>query len=77
MLPDMFIVDEETTAAIRRALDEGGELSAVIELRRQFPGITDNARARACVRLIAGWSPGPTPKKDPKGVRYPGRNSRV
>jgi hypothetical protein len=48
---------------IRRALNEGGELSAVIELRRHFPGIADNAMARICVRTIAGWGPVPTPKK--------------
>jgi hypothetical protein len=37
------------------------ELSAAIELRRPFPGITDNAKARACVRSIAGWTPLPSP----------------
>jgi hypothetical protein len=26
-----------------------------VELRRLFPGITDNAQARECVRTIAGW----------------------
>ena len=36
-----------------------GELSAAVELRRQFPGITDNAKARACARTIAGWTPLP------------------
>jgi hypothetical protein len=30
----MFLVDEATIEAIHRALDEGGEWSAVIELRR-------------------------------------------
>jgi hypothetical protein len=34
-----------------------GELSAAVELRRLFPGITDNAKARECVRSIAGWRP--------------------
>jgi hypothetical protein len=29
------------------------------ELRRLFPGIADNARARACARTIAGWQPLP------------------
>jgi len=33
----MFVVDEATAAAIRAALQQGGELSAVIELRRHFP----------------------------------------
>lgn len=41
---------------IRTAFDQGGELSAAVELRRLFPGITDNARARARARIIAGWS---------------------
>ncbi len=45
----MFAVDEPTAEAIRRAWDEGGELSAVVELPRHFPLITDNAQARLCV----------------------------
>jgi hypothetical protein len=36
-----------------------GELSAAIELRRLFPGITDNAKARLHARTIAGWMPLP------------------
>jgi hypothetical protein len=55
----MFIVDEATAAAIRRAYEESGELSAVVELRRHFPGITDNENARRCVRAIASWTPLP------------------
>lgn len=58
-MPQMFIVTEEDAAAIRAAFDQGGELSAVVELRRRFPGITDNAHARTCVRSIAGWTPLP------------------
>ena len=46
-------------AAIRAFFDQEGELSAAIELRRRFPGITDNAKARACARSIAGWTPLP------------------
>jgi hypothetical protein len=46
----MFVIDEATAAAIRAALQQGGELSAVVELRRHFPLITDNAEARRCVR---------------------------
>ena len=53
----MFCVDEAQAEAIRRAFHEEGELSAVIEFRRQFPLITDNARGRECVRAIAGWRP--------------------
>ena len=51
----MFVVDEATAEAIRRALNDGGELSAVVELRRHFPAITDNTEARRCVSIIAGW----------------------
>jgi hypothetical protein len=55
----MFCVDEPTAAAIRKAYFENGEFSAVIELRRHFPGIVDNENARLCVRSIATWSPLP------------------
>lgn len=58
---NMFCVDEATAESIRRAFVEDGELSAVIELRRHFPLITDNAQGRECVRAIAGWRPYPTP----------------
>jgi hypothetical protein len=57
----MFCVSETEAAAIRTAYEQDGELSAAIELRRLFPGITDNAKARECARAIAGWSPLPTP----------------
>ncbi len=57
----MFCVDEATAEAIRRAFHEKGELSAVIEVRRHFPLITDNVRGRECVRAIAGWRPHPLP----------------
>jgi hypothetical protein len=56
----MFAVTEADAAAIRTAFHEKGELSAAIELRRRFPGVTDNANARACARTIAGWTPLPT-----------------
>jgi hypothetical protein len=55
MLPAMFVVSEEVAAAIRTAYEQEGELSAAIEVRRLFPGVTDNAKARACARSIAGW----------------------
>ena len=58
-MPQMFMVTEENAAAIRAAFDQDGELSAVVELRRRFPGITDNAHARTCVRSIAGGTPLP------------------
>ena len=53
----MFVVTEADAAAIRAAFEQEGELSAAIELRRRFPGITDNAKARQCARSIAGWTP--------------------
>ena len=59
----MFAVDEVTAEAIRRAWQEGGDLSGVIELRRHFPFITDSARARLCVQAIVGWAPKPAPAK--------------
>jgi hypothetical protein len=55
MLGTMFTVDEAAAAAIRHAFNEGGDLAAAVELRRLFPGVADNARARACVQIIAGW----------------------
>jgi len=64
MFVAMFCVSETEAAAIRDAYERGGELSAAIELRRLFPGITDNAHARTCARMIAGWTPLPeTPAK--------------
>jgi hypothetical protein len=57
----MFLVTEAAAAAIRAVFEQEGELSAAIELRRLFPGITDNAKARAHVRTIAGWQPLPRP----------------
>lgn len=53
------MVTEADAAAIRTAFHEEGELSAIIELRQRFPGITDHARMRACARTIAGWQPLP------------------
>jgi hypothetical protein len=47
----MFVVTEAEAAAIRAAFDRGGELSAAIELRRLFPGVTDTAKARECVMV--------------------------
>ncbi len=63
--PGMFVVDEETAAAIRRAWEEGGELAGVVELRRHFPLISDNANARRCVRAIVGWGPRSAPDQEP------------
>jgi hypothetical protein len=55
----MFVVSEVEAAAIRTAYEQRGEFSAAMELRRLFPGITDNAHARECVRTIASWRPLP------------------
>ena len=56
----MFVITEADAAAICAIFDQEGELSAAIELRRRFPGVTDNAKARVCARTIAGWTPLPT-----------------
>jgi hypothetical protein len=53
----MFIVSEEAATAIRTAYDEDGELAAAVEVRRLFPGITDNVKARETARAIAAWKP--------------------
>lgn len=57
----MFVVTEADAAAIRAIYEQDGELSAAIELRRRFPGIIDNEKARLCARSIAGWTPQPVP----------------
>ena len=54
----MFVVTE-ADAAIRAVYQQSGEFSAAVELRRRFPGITDNAQARQWARTIAGWKPLP------------------
>jgi hypothetical protein len=51
----MFSVTQVQATAIRDAFHQRGELSAVIELRRLFPGIANNRQARECVHMIAGW----------------------
>ena len=53
----MFVVSEAEAAAIRAAFERGGELSAAVELRRLFRGITSTAQAREYARTIAGWKP--------------------
>jgi hypothetical protein len=66
----MFVVSEAEAAAIRSAFERGGELSAAVELRRLFPGVMDNAKARECARAIASWKPLPPPLRR---VRLPGK----
>jgi hypothetical protein len=58
----MFAVTEAEAAAIRTAFEQGGEFAAAVELRRLFPGVTDNAEARECARTIAAWKPLPLRK---------------
>jgi hypothetical protein len=41
----MFVVTEAEAAAIRSVFEQERELSAAIELRRLFPGISDNVKA--------------------------------
>jgi hypothetical protein len=62
----VFVVDDETAEAIRRAWERGGELAGVVELRRHFPLITDNANARLCVRAIVSWRSQPAPEQGPE-----------
>ena len=66
----MFVVTEADAAAIRAAFEQRGEFAAAVELRRLFPGVTDNAQARECARAIAGWKPLPV---KPRLVRLPGK----
>ena len=64
--PAMFVVTEEDEAAIRAVYEQRGEFAAAIELRRRFPGITDNAQALTLARTIAGWLPLRSVKRMPK-----------
>jgi hypothetical protein len=43
----MFVITDADAAAIRAIFDQEGELSAAIDLRRRFPGIGGNSKARA------------------------------
>jgi hypothetical protein len=65
----MFVITEAEAAAIRAAFDQGGELSAAVELRRLFPAIADNVHARECARTIAGWKPLPVASRDRRRSR--------
>ena len=65
----MFVVTAADAAAIRAVFEQRGEFSAAFELRRRFPGITDNAQARECARTIAGWKPLRPVKRMPKPPR--------
>ena len=67
----MFVVSETEAAAILAAFDQGGELSAAVELHRLFPGITDTAQARLLARTIVGWSPLPIAPRPGRGGSAP------
>jgi hypothetical protein len=62
----MFVVTDADAAAIRAVYQQRGEFAAAVELRRLFPGITDNAQARECARTIAGWKSLRVVKRMPK-----------
>jgi predicted protein tyrosine phosphatase len=62
----MFVVSDAEAAAIRAVYQQRGEFAAAVELRRLFPGVTDNAQARECARTIAGWRPLRAVKRMPK-----------
>jgi hypothetical protein len=66
--PRMFVVSEADAAAIRAVFHQRGELSAVIELRRRFPGLNAEM-ARECTRTIAGWEPGSRRAAAPQAKR--------
>jgi hypothetical protein len=66
----MFAVTASDAAAIPAAFEQWDELSAAIELRRRFPGITDNAGAWGCARTIAGWTPPPAPETAVARMRF-------
>jgi hypothetical protein len=67
----MFMVSEAVAELIRRTYEESGEFAAAIELRRHFPGITDNTEARRCARTIAGWTASPSPAAEKSDACLP------
>ena len=73
----MFVVTEADAAAIRTAFEQRGEFAAAIELRRRFPGITNNAQAVECARTVAGWQPLQLPLRPVKWLPKVTRLRRV
>ena len=63
----MFVISEADAAAIRAIFHQRGELSAVVELRRLFPGL-DAETARECTRTIASREPLPQAAKPSEAV---------
>jgi hypothetical protein len=51
----MFCVSEAEATMIREAFEREGELSAGIELRKLFPGITDGAEVATRTEAEAAW----------------------
>jgi hypothetical protein len=75
MLCGVFSVSEVEAAAIRAAYRQSGELAAAVELRRRFPGIIDNAKAREFACIIAGWKPLPKPPGVSRTAKSKPRNA--
>ena len=61
--PGMFAIDEAYVAAILSAFDQAGETAAAVELRRRFPGLSENA-AREAARMIVRWRPPSQDERD-------------
>ena len=77
-LPTMpFMVTKADADAIRAAYEHGGELSAVVELRRLFPGLANNENTRACALSIAGWMPRMEQVPTHKATRRPRKGQSV
>jgi hypothetical protein len=64
----MFLVSDLEADTIRAAYEHSGEFTAMLELRRMFPGLTVD-QARDCVRTIAGWKPLAPPPGKPRTCR--------
>jgi hypothetical protein len=52
----MFAIDEADVAAILAAFEQAGEMAVAVELRRRFPGLSENA-GREAARMIVRWRP--------------------
>ena len=50
----MFMVDNAAKAAIQKAYHEHGEAAAVSEMKRLFPGLSDE-QLHNSVRIVASW----------------------
>jgi hypothetical protein len=65
----MFVITEADAAVIRATFEQRREFAAAVELRRLFPGVTDNAQARECARAIAAWKPLPAKPRMARRLR--------